>query len=91
MLSVRLPEAMERDLTQYCAVRKLTKSQVVQEALAKYLVAAQTPSPGKPASEPDLSFLAPDDPIRKFVGIVKDGPSTDEWMAITRGEDWNKP
>ena len=91
MLSVRLPEAIERDLTQYCAVRKLTKSQVVQEALAEYLVAAQTPSPGKPASEPDLSFLAPDDPIRKFVGIVKDGPSTDEWMAITRGEDWNKP
>jgi hypothetical protein len=38
-----------------------------------------------------LSFLAPDDPIRKFIGIVKDGPSTDEWMAITRGEDWNKP
>ena len=91
MLSVRLPENMERDLTQFCAVRKLTKSQVVQEALAEYLVAAKTPTDAKPAPEPDLSFLAADDPIRQFIGIVKDGPSTDEWMAITRGEDWNKP
>ena len=56
MLSVRLPEAVERDLTQYCAVRKLTKSQVVQEALAEYMVAAKASSPNKPASEPDLSF-----------------------------------
>jgi len=91
MLSVRLPEAIERDLNQYCAVRKLSKSHVVQEALAEYLVAAKTPSNGKAAPEPDLSFLAADDPIRQFIGIVKDGPSTDEWMAITRGEDWNKP
>ena len=91
MLSVRLSETIERDLKQFCAVRKLTKSQVVQEALAEYLVAAQAPSHDKVAPEPDLSFLAPDDPIRKFIGIVKDGPSTDEWMAITRGEDWNKP
>jgi len=91
MLSVRLPEAVERDLTQFCATRKLTKSQVVQEALAEYMVAARAPSPDKPLDEPDLSFLAPDDPIRQFIGIAKDGPSTDEWMAITRGEDWNKP
>jgi hypothetical protein len=91
VLSVRLPEAVERDLKQFCAVRKLTKSQVVQEALADYMVAAKALSPNKPAPEPDLSFLAPDDPIRQFIGIAKDGPSTDEWMAITRGEDWNKP
>ncbi len=91
MLSVRLPEAIERDLNQYCAVRKLSKSHVVQEALAEYLVAAKTLSNGKAAPEPDLSFLAADDPIRQFIGIAKDGPSTDEWMAITRGEDWNKP
>ena len=91
MLSVRLPETVERELTQYCAVRKLSKSQVVQEALAEYLVAAKTASSHNAAPEPDLSFLEPDDPIRQFIGIVKDGPSTDEWMAITRGEDWNKP
>ena len=91
MLSVRLPESIERDLNQYCAVRKLSKSQVVQEALAEYLVAAQTPSVGKPAPEPDLSFLAPDDPIRKFIGIAKGGMSTDELMRMTRGDDWNQP
>ena len=91
MLSVRLSETIERDLKQFCAVRKLSKSQVVQEALAEYLVAAKTASSHNAAPEPDLSFLAPDDPIRQFIGIVKDGPSTDEWMAITRGEDWNKP
>ena len=91
MLSVRLPETMERDLKQFCAVRKLSKSQVVQEALAEYMVAAQASLRGKEAPEPDLSFLAPDDPIRQFIGIAKGGPSTDEWMAITRGDDWNKP
>ena len=37
MLSVRLTEAIERDLTQFCASRNLTKSQVVQEALAEYI------------------------------------------------------
>lgn len=91
MLSVRLPENVERELTQYCAVRKLTKSQVVQEALAEYMVAARAPSPAKPVPEPDLSFLAPDDPIRQFIGIAKDGMSTDELMRMTRGDDWNQP
>lgn len=91
MLSVRLPETVERELTQYCVARKLSKSHVVQEALAEYLVAAKVPSNLRAAPEPDLSFLAPDDPIRQFIGLAKDGPSTDEWMAITRGEDWNKP
>jgi len=91
MLSVRLPENVERELTQYCAVRKLTKSQVVQEALAEYMAAAKAPSPAKPAPEPDLSFLAPDDPIRQFIGIAKGGMSTDELMRMTRGDDWNQP
>jgi hypothetical protein len=91
MLSVRLPETVERELTQYCAVRKLTKSHVVQEALTEYLVAAKTASSPRAAPEPDLSFLAPDDPIRQFIGIAKDGMSTDELMRMTRGDDWNQP
>jgi hypothetical protein len=91
MLSVRLPETVERELTQYCAVRKLSKSHVVQEALAEYLVAAKTASSHNAAPEPDLSFLAPDDPIRQFIGIAKDGMSTDELMRMTRGDDWNQP
>ena len=91
MLSVRLSETMERDLKQFCAVRKLTKSQVVQEALVEYLVAAQAPSHDQVAPEPDLSFLAPDDPIRQFIGIAKGGMSTDELMRMTRGDDWKQP
>jgi hypothetical protein len=91
MLSVRLSETMERDLKQFCAAHKLSKSQVVQEALAEYLVTAQAPPDGKAAPEPDLSFLAPDDPIRQFIGIAKDGMSTDELMRMTRGDDWNQP
>jgi hypothetical protein len=91
MLSVRLPETVERELTQYCAARKLSKSHVVQEALAEYLVATKTASSHNAAPEPDLSFLAPDDPIRQFIGIAKDGMSTDELMRMTRGDDWNQP
>jgi len=63
----------------------------VQEALSEYLVTAQGSSDGKAAPEPDLSFLAPDDPIRQFIGIAKDGMSTDELMRMTRGDDWNQP
>ena len=91
MLSVRLSETIERDLKQFCAVRKLTKSQVVQEALAEYMVAAQAPPHARAVPDPDLSFLAPDDPIRQFIGIAKDGVSTDELMRMTRGDDWNQP
>ena len=91
MLSVRLPETIERDLNQYCASRKLTKSQVVQEALTEYLVATQSASRDVARPEPDLSFLAADDPIRQFIGIAKDGMSTDELMRMTRGDDWNQP
>ncbi len=91
MLTVRLPAIIERDLNQFCASRHLRKSQVVQQALVQYMASANSPSRDTPLPEPDLSFLEPDDPIRQFIGIAKEGPSTDEWMAITRGEDWNKP
>ncbi len=91
MISVRLPDAVELELNQYCASRNLTKSHVVQEALAEYMVALKAAAPTKPLPEPDLSFLPENDPIRQFIGIAKQGPSTHEWMAITRGDDWNKP
>ena len=91
MLSVRLPETIERDLAKFCRVRNLTKSQVVQEALAEYLVAARVHAPCQPLPEPDLSYLAPDDPFRAFIGIAKDGMSTDELMRLTRGGDWKQP
>ena len=92
MLSVRLPEPIERDLSTYCTQHDVTKSQVVQTALADWLTKAKARQPARRGKRsPDLPFLAPDDPIREFIGSVKGGPSTDDWMATTRGKDWNKP
>lgn len=89
MLSVRLPQNIENNLTEYCKHMRMTKSQVVQEAVEQWLISAKKKMPKTAA--PDLSFLAPDDPIREFIGIAKDGMSTDELMRMTRGDDWNKP
>ena len=86
MLTVRLTETIERDLNQFCATRHLHKSQVVQQALVQYMASANSLSRDALLPEPDLLFLALDDPIRQFIGIAKEGPSTDERMAITRGE-----
>lgn len=88
MLSVRLSPNIEKNLNAYCKHMHMTKSQVVQEAVEKWLNTAKTQVP--PAAD-DLSFLSPDDPIRAFIGIAKDGMNTDELMRMTRGEDWNKP
>lgn len=87
MLNVRLPAIIERDLNQFCATRLLDKSLVVRQALVQYMASANSPSRGTPLPVPDLSFLDPDDPIRQFIGIANDGPSTNEWMDITRGEE----
>lgn len=89
MLSVRLPQNIESNLTAYCKHMRITKSQVVQEAVEQWLNTAKQKI--SKTAEPDLSFLAPDDPIREFIGIAKDGMSTDELMRMTRGDDWNKP
>ena len=91
MLTVRLPAIIERDLNQFCASRHLRKSQVVQQALVQYMATANCLSRDALFPELDLTFLSPDDPIRQFIGMAKEGPSTDEWMAMTRGDDWNKP
>jgi hypothetical protein len=87
VLTVRLPETIERDLNQFCASRHLHKSQVVQQALVQYMATANCLSRDALFPELDLTFLSPDDPIRQFIGIAKDGPSTNEWMDITRGEE----
>jgi hypothetical protein len=86
VLTVRLTETIERDLNQFCASRHLHKSQVVRQALVQYMASANSPKCAALLPEPDLSFLLLDDPIRKFIGIAKDGPTTNEWMDITRGE-----
>jgi hypothetical protein len=49
MLSVRLPEDLEKQLTTYCIKQKLQKSKVVQAAIRKHLQSA--------GSDPFLSLV----------------------------------
>lgn len=61
-LTVRLDSALESALVRYCEDNGVTKSLVVQESLARYLLAAP-PSPGKPgsavvANEPSANYRA---------------------------------
>lgn len=61
-LTVRLDSALESALTRYCEERGVTKSLVVQESLANYLLAAP-PSMGQargtaPSDEPSANYRA---------------------------------
>ncbi len=78
MLTVRLPETQETALADYCHRHGLTKTQVVQRALMKLLVAEKAPLP-----------IPESDQLAKWIGKVRKGPSTDELMRVTRGDDWN--
>ena len=86
MLFARLPKPIEHELNQFCAYNNLNQSHVVQAALSAYMASNLTALHAKRLREPDLSFLSPYDPIRQFIGVAKEGPSTDEWMTIIRGE-----
>ena len=79
MLTVRLPETQESALADYCQRHGVTKSQAVQQALKKLCVAEKAPLP-----------IPESDPLAKWVGRVRKGPSTDELMRLTRGDDWNR-
>jgi hypothetical protein len=60
-LTVRLDAALESALERYCHDRGMTKSLVVQQALAEYLVAAPARSgtPGaRRAGPPSANYLA---------------------------------
>ena len=87
------PHRFEQELNAYCAENGVSKSYVVQEVLGAWLAAVKErdEAAAQPPPEPDLSFLAPSDPLRKYVGIAQGGPSTDELMRLTRGDDWNRP
>jgi hypothetical protein len=80
MLSLRLPQPLESEFLAYCKQHGLSKTEAVVTALRKLLVADKEPLP-----------IPEDDPLAKWIGVIKGGPSTDEWMRITRGEDWNRP
>ena len=79
MLTVRLPETQESALADYCQRHGVTKTQAVQQALKKLFVAEKAPLP-----------IPENDPLAKWVGSVRKGPSTDELMRLTRGDDWNR-
>jgi hypothetical protein len=49
-ISLKVPEALDRELARKAESRGLSKSDVVREAVAEYLVAGEAPAPG--------SFLA---------------------------------
>ena len=80
MLTLRLPKALEAEFLDYCARHGLTKTEAGLTALRNLLVAEKAPLP-----------IPEDDPLAKWIGVVKGGPSTDELMRMTRGDDWNRP
>lgn len=57
-LTVRLPAPLESELDAYCAAHGLTKSQVVQESLAEYLVRTQRKGRTQPQAKPSSNYLA---------------------------------
>lgn len=81
MLSVRLPQPLESQLTAFCDAQQVTKSAVVQLALEKHLRFASKPLHKSGATNPFTSLRGTGN--RKL--------STDQIMRMTRGEDWAKP
>jgi len=74
ILTVKLPEELERDFEIHCKLRRVTKSEVVTNLLAQYL-AAQAPkkTPHQLAEEVGLigGFSGPSDlssNLRRYLG-----------------------
>ena len=58
-LTVRLDDAITRALTNHCAARGTTKSHVVQQSLAAYLMHAEgAPPSAKRSPRPSAAFTA---------------------------------
>jgi predicted transcriptional regulator len=57
-LTVRLDAALQAALERHCAERGLSKTLVVQESLAQYLVLAQPATEGPAARQPSASYRA---------------------------------
>ena len=64
-LTVRLDSALESALERHCAERGVTKSLVVQECLASYLIAGASQS-GKAAAMPSSGATQPSANYRAF-------------------------
>ena len=81
MLSVRLPQPLESQLTAFCNAQHLTKSAVVQLALERHLSLASKP----------LRKTATANPFASLRGTGNRKLSTEQIMRMTRGDDWNQP
>lgn len=81
MLSVRLPQPLENQLTAFCNTQQVTKSAVVQLALEKHLRLAAKPSRKTSTTNPFTALR----------GVGNRQLTTDQIMRMTRGDDWNKP
>lgn len=80
MLSVRLPQPLESQLTAFCNAQHLTKSAVVQLALEKHLSLASKPS----------RKMATTNPFTSLRGTGNRKLTTEQIMRMTRGDDWNR-
>ncbi len=83
MLSVRLPQPLERQLSAFCEAQHITKSAVVQLALEKHLNQAGNSAQRAAASPSGNPFAA-------LRGIGNRKLSTEQIMRMTRGDDWNQ-
>ncbi len=83
MLSVRLPDALEKQLNQYCEMMKVSKSSAVQTALEKHLKKGLAAGAAKKKNKQN--------PFQALVGTGNGRFTTEQVMRLTRGDDWNKP
>ena len=81
MLSVRLPQHLESQLTAFCNAQNLTKSAVVQDALEKHMRLANKP----------LRTTAAANPFTALRGTGNRKLTTEQIMRMSRGDDWNRP
>ena len=85
-LTVRLDAALQAALDQHCAQRGVTKTLVVQECLAQYLVAVQPGAGGQPgqafaaAAQPSASHRAFAD--AGLIGAVATGRTPADKAAV---------
>ena len=80
MLSLRLPTQLKNEFAGYCKRHEVSKTEAAITALKRLLRSKKEPLP-----------ISENNPFAKRIGVVKGGPSTDELMRITRGDDWNRP
>ena len=89
-LTVRLDDALQAALDQHCALNGVTKTLVVQESLARYLVTAQAGAAGGAATASGSGITAPPSAAFKaftdagLIGSVATGSAPADKAAVRR-------